>query len=665
MKKNNLYGTGITLNLFQLILCVGIIGVRMLDVLGDFYVRISVFALEIIMWITISMYLFIKHDFTGAKTSFKAAFTAIMPVMLLTGAAALMGYFGDTTGADWLGFAFLGSSVSFYNKPAVILTEYIPIADGYVMFFINYAILFVSSFIGGLMGSAMNKKIRKSKDTAEETVNHGQDMSVTQILEKIDEEEKEAVREITDTADEELSETVLDEAVEKADEDTTTAVISIDDDDDDSEIISQETVEIISLDVDELEDEAESQLKSRYDDIQPAEAEETAEVAEEITEEVTAYEDDVEDDEIIFEEDFDIELSDDEDYEIADQLFDEDIFGDESGSFEEIMSFVEENVTEENGWTFLSEDESDELLRLAKELPAEDFAEETEDEDEYEENETISFDEMIEIIMQEDADDIAEEDTEETDGITVEETEEVITPEVCDTYEEISAESVEEPEEPAEDITEEIPVITAAEEIIEDFSDITFEDIEILSDEEIDEDDYDDYEEIPVIIPEETADEEFIDLDDEIVVDFDVDEILADTKVEENSGDENGEEDINEEEVKAFIRGEEITGEITPGIPAEEPAEEVTTPEDTAEAEVTEEKDELSVIADYVRAFTDKEVEVVKVITEEPEKPKVKVVTQKDIKKQRDKEFDNWLNRKTARLDVKAIREALKESEEE
>ncbi len=705
MKKNNLYGIGITLNLFQLILCLGIMGVRMLDVLGDFYIRVSVFALEVIIWMTLSMYLFIKHDLTGFKSSFKSAIIAIMPVALLTTVAALMGHFGNVSKADWLGFAFMGSSVSFYNKPAVILTEFIPVADGYLMFFANYAVLFVSSLIGSLMGSSMNNRIKKKSVTSEEIEEPAaQDMSMTQILEKIDEN---AMQGITDEEDEALSEVVLDEDVAEADEDTTTAVISIDDDDDDSEILGQETVEIISLDVDELEDEAEYQLKNRYNDIVPEEDLSGEAVTEAESEEIVSADEDysVDADEDIF---ADIDEISDEEFEIVDQLYEEDIKEDFDTSFEEIMNFVEENITEDNGWTFLSEEESDELLKLAKDLPASDIDEE--DDEEYEENETISFDEMMEIIMQEDLSDEPEDEnmeevSEEYSGEEISEAKEIkkyiddydtvisradeygidnefvdpFTEEIPEETEEIEEfEPAEEPEhdddimtedienadnisEMAEEINEEISgevsdnhedvidgetvfedaFAAAAEEIVEDFSDITLEDIENFIDIEIDEEDI--YDIQPEESPVSDEKEEYLDIDEDIVVDFDVDEIISDIAEEEIS--EDG-DDIDEEELKDMIRN---------GSADEEP-----------EAENSlEEKDELDVIADFVRSVTHKEVDVVKVITEEPKEVKVKVKTQKDIKAQRDKEFDNWLNRKTARLDVKAIREALKETEEE
>ncbi len=751
MKKSNLYSMGITLNLFQLLLCLGVMGVKMLDVLGDFYVRISVFALELLMWILISMYLFIKHDFVGTKKAFGAAILSILPVLILTTGSALLGYLGDVSKADWLSFAFFGSSVSFYNKPAVILTDIIPIADGYLMFFANYAMMFISSFIGCLMGSAMNKKIRKAKDSAEEVKAEtpAEDMSMTRILEKIDEK---ALEGISEESDDELSEVVLDEEIVPEDEDTTTALISIDDDDDDSEILGQETVEIISLDVDELEDEAENQLKNRYNDMNPEEGseeeisdavseEETAEIEEENTE---PAEEDMEElpEEAVFIE---------EDSFVVDQLYEEDIEEDDEMSFEEMMDFIDENVTSENGWTFLSEEESDELLRLAKEISVEDISgdEFFDEEDIPEENESISFDEMINIIMQEDLseeyadeeisvdeeDVFVENDENDYEGIEFDEdieekySEEEIAEaeeikEYIDEYdtvisqaedygiaedfldpfiEEIPEETTrteeievsepkeeivkaEESDETDDDIAQIIEVINeditqesydnedgiseevliedsfavAAEEIVEDFSDITLEDIENYVDIQIDEDDvvfgFDVTDETASF--EDITDEEYIDIDENVVVDFDIDEILMDGIDEDIPLDE---DDIDENELKDLIRnGEESSDQYIEDITADDITEMI--PSDIPQKE---EKDDLSVIADYVRSVSDKEVKVFEVVMAEPEKPKVKVKTQKDIKEQRDKEFDNWLNRKTARLDVKAIREALKESEEE
>ncbi len=682
MKKNNLYTVATTLNIMQLILSLCVVGVKMLDVLSDFYVRISILALEVFAWILVGMYLFIKYDIIGGKNAFKTAVLSITPIMILTVISALMGYFGDVSISNWLGFAFLGSALSFYNKTAIILTNFIPVADAYLMFFANYGIIFISAFIGFIFGSGSNKRIRKAKAKAEaqsKTQPSDEDLSMTQILEKIDEN---ALQGISDEEDEKLTDIVLEESYdEKDNDDSTTALISIDDDDDDREILGQETVEIISLDVGGLEDEAQNQLRQRYDDM-PGTDDEDAE-------------------------DFSIEDIPDEntsDPIIIDQLYDMDI--EESGdiSFEEMMNFVEENVTEENGWTFLSEEQSDELLRLANLIPAEEIAEDDEfDEADGEaETEEVTFEDLVSIMAEEAEDEsnlkyepLAEDAEEDVPLFTLaaaamqeeiqenepeEETEEVIaqTEELPEevtvseepVFEEIAAEEPEEVTEDAsaqttedisgEDIEEEIieltceaedTVATAAEIIAEDFSDITIEDIENYVD--MDEEDIIATESAEVVIPEITdIDDDYIDIDEvSDISDINIDEILSedpDLYEEDEQTEEDIEEEIDEDEVKRLIRGED---EPASGQPESPVTEEI------------DERDELAIIADFVESVAAKEQEVI-VIKEESEK-KVKVVTEKQIRAQRDKEFDNWLNRKTARLDVKAIRDALKESENE
>ena len=753
MKKKNNYVVPTILNIIQILLAASTVGVRKIGVLDNIYVRISLFALEAALWILMSMYLYIRYDLKGGKNAFKTAFFSVLPVMILTGAAAVFGYLGDNSSSSWLLFSILGTSLTFYNKPAVLLTGLIPIADAYIMFIANYAVIFISCFVGSFFGSAINIKL--DKDEEEEEDDEEEDMSVTQYIEKIEDVSHEEV-----VADEELDSVVLEESYDDEDEnDSTTAIVSIDDDDDDSEILSQEAVEIISLEMDELGQAAEEELKKRYDDISSDE-----DVEDELVGEVS-------EDEIIFSEVDDVFETDEEkntESDAADEIFTETApeaaaeeindayveetvvaeaedaakeeqaeYTEDSGGMvteelipeeipeeitvdtdetEELLSTDEEieslisltdGITEENGWTFLTEEESDCLISLALasggNVTKED--EEYDSEEGEEVTEKVSFEEIMDIISGESPEEMplidpfddedavsveeiikeAEETPVSEDGIvsleedelisleeefnnltTEDVTAEFITPEDEITDEEVIEEIIfdemilpedEEiiPEEEIPDKMDEFIIseleemdamyseteeftFSAAENIVEDFSDITIEDIE-SSGEITFEDIFGEETEDPseVVITAEIPSEE----EDDLTIDEEtLEEILT-----------GEDDDITEDEIKMILRGEVISEDS----PAEDD------PEDISE-------DELSIIADYVEAISRTEIENIvkseKTDAVKKKQPSAAKDKEKQKKKQRDKEFDNWLNRKTARLDVRAIKEALKDSEE-
>ena len=270
-RKKSILNICLILNLAQLVVssCAAIL--RNFGLLDNLLVKTSMFALQIFVWILLTMNIFVKRDIKNKARGFVVGVMSVVPALIMTVAAVLISHYSDSNSASWVTFAFLGSSLSFYNKSAVILTDYIPVADAYLIFCANYAVMILCSFIGGFLGASSNLSLDKKKE--ENRQEKTEELSVTKILDDL--EEKEVSEEYSSEEDAELTDVVLDEEyTDEGDDSTVATVITVPADDEDDEDSGDETEEtlheaisIISVDVDELEDEAEDMFRKRYDDM--------------------------------------------------------------------------------------------------------------------------------------------------------------------------------------------------------------------------------------------------------------------------------------------------------------------------------------------------------------------------------------------------------------
>ncbi|MBE6038616.1 MAG: hypothetical protein E7218_05355, partial [Anaerofustis stercorihominis] len=163
MKNKSILNSCLLLNIVQLFISVGAAVVKYFGLLDNLLVRTSLFALQIFVWIMFTMHIFVKNDYKKRAKGFVVGLVAVLPAVLLTVAGALAGHFSDPDASSWFLFSFLGSALSFYNKSAIILTNYVRIADAYLIFCINYAVMIVCATVGGMLGASSNISIDKKK----------------------------------------------------------------------------------------------------------------------------------------------------------------------------------------------------------------------------------------------------------------------------------------------------------------------------------------------------------------------------------------------------------------------------------------------------------------------------------------------------------------------
>lgn len=212
MKKEiNYVGTALAINVAQLILCFILYIVGSVLNLNNFFLAAIILAVELFIWFVCGTRFAVgKNDITKQREILFEIIYALSPIIIFTVVTLIISLLsGENTG--WNHFFFMGTPLIFYNRPAMLISKFIA-GNAYIVFFINYALLAITMFLGGQFGLVLKKagekrrKKRRDKEAKaqgpievvlEEAIEEdpeveeviSEEESIEEIIEDIDDEE--------------------------------------------------------------------------------------------------------------------------------------------------------------------------------------------------------------------------------------------------------------------------------------------------------------------------------------------------------------------------------------------------------------------------------------------------------------------------------------------
>ena len=146
MKKNNLLGSVILVNVFQLILCCIINVLVEKNIFNNQITLISVFVIENLIWFIFGNLYASKQKERKIYKAFSYGIIAILPIALLTAIGFVLNIYSDPSVGNWTEYFFLGAPLNFWHKPIYCLVNYFN--NIYLLYLANIASLFLISAIG-------------------------------------------------------------------------------------------------------------------------------------------------------------------------------------------------------------------------------------------------------------------------------------------------------------------------------------------------------------------------------------------------------------------------------------------------------------------------------------------------------------------------------------
>ncbi len=162
-KEKSLTGYLFTVNGLQLALSALIMLLASAGLTFGNTLRGLFFVLQCAVWCVFAFVASLGADMHKNKQAVAYSLLAVAPAALLAVICLAFGMFSSAESGGWAQFYFFGAPLSFFLKPAVFLDYFIK-NSAYTVYFIDIAILAVTSFIGCLIGIEANKKkVRKHK----------------------------------------------------------------------------------------------------------------------------------------------------------------------------------------------------------------------------------------------------------------------------------------------------------------------------------------------------------------------------------------------------------------------------------------------------------------------------------------------------------------------
>lgn len=165
-KKNMYIASGIFTNIAQLIFCFVVYLLTKLTPLTSTVALVFLLIVQVLLWMISGFRFGMQKNCDKISNVLISFLTVIAPIGIITLTAYILFFFKSSPGIEWARFFFFGGSLLFWNRPLRIFSLLIK-NNAYIVFLINYAVLFVSYFVGGLFAVKIKIGNKKAREQAE------------------------------------------------------------------------------------------------------------------------------------------------------------------------------------------------------------------------------------------------------------------------------------------------------------------------------------------------------------------------------------------------------------------------------------------------------------------------------------------------------------------
>ncbi len=172
--EKNIISYAVIVNIIHIVLCLLFYSVRLLGWSQQTVMQLIFFSVEILIWFIAGIMYGLGMKITKIKDGLLFALISLLPILILTGAGAIIGFTSNPEVANWAEFFFLGSAINFWHRPVILLTKFLS-NSAYLLFAVNIGILFLVSSFGVNYAISANrmknkrKKSRKDKEPVKES----------------------------------------------------------------------------------------------------------------------------------------------------------------------------------------------------------------------------------------------------------------------------------------------------------------------------------------------------------------------------------------------------------------------------------------------------------------------------------------------------------------
>ena len=170
--EKNIISYAVVVNIVHVIVCLLFYGVRLLGWSQQTVFQLIFFSIEILVWFIGSIMFGLGMKITKIKDGLIYALISLLPIFILTGIGAIIGFTSNPEAASWIEFFFIGSAINFWHRPAILLAKFLS-NSAYLLFAVNIGVLFMVSLLGVNYAISANrmknkkKKLKKEKDSVQ------------------------------------------------------------------------------------------------------------------------------------------------------------------------------------------------------------------------------------------------------------------------------------------------------------------------------------------------------------------------------------------------------------------------------------------------------------------------------------------------------------------
>lgn len=167
--EKNIISYAVVVNIVHVIVCLLFYGVRLLGWSQQTVVQLIFFSIEILVWFIASIMFGLGMKITKIKDGLVYASVSLLPIFILTGIGAIIGFSSNPEATSWIEFFFIGSAINFWHRPAILLAKFLS-NSAYLLFATNIGILFIVALLGVNYAISANrmknkrKRVKKAKD---------------------------------------------------------------------------------------------------------------------------------------------------------------------------------------------------------------------------------------------------------------------------------------------------------------------------------------------------------------------------------------------------------------------------------------------------------------------------------------------------------------------
>jgi len=150
-------------NVLHLVLAAGCYVLREVGQLETTWIQIAMLVVNMLCWLLIGVVGCLGSEDRRYNGGFGLSVIALAPILLMWAAAIVLSHMQLPSGAGWPLFYFLGAPLQFYSRPGMLLTRFIFFENGYYIFVLHYALVFLCINCGYAYAASLHRTKRGKK----------------------------------------------------------------------------------------------------------------------------------------------------------------------------------------------------------------------------------------------------------------------------------------------------------------------------------------------------------------------------------------------------------------------------------------------------------------------------------------------------------------------